>query len=166
MGVSSTVNIFVGYKIDADSLFDYEEFDIFSCQHFKENPTLGINNKFCPECGTKINHRTGSNREMKPEFDGVILSDMDSMHNGAWNTQIGKHKVELRELVNNYKKEDNIFVGVWLNRFNPRSDDSSVKKIESMATLPREDVLKNTLEMYGVPFNPDSFGIYLLTDWY
>lgn len=171
MGISSITNIAVGFKVPTEALFYFEENKRYSCKHYKEEPTLDNNYKFCPYCGCEIKVYSSKTKKLRPEMEEILDINNyeypeDAMHNGAWFTQIGDFKLELRELVDNYSGQSNIFVAFWLNGFDPRHDGDSVTFCGDPAVLPKKEIIMKTLDMHQIPYDPESYGIYMLTDWF
>lgn len=149
MGIDYSVKIIQGFLADKDKLFKEEKIASFQCSHEFDRSKC----KHCPECG----------RSSAVEYDTDFLCLVEGLDEDQFDFLLG-WGLELEDIVvvrMTERKRDTFFVGILSAGIDPRQD-LGLKKIDLVT---REEVLEkiNNLNV-KIPFNEETFGIYLLVD--
>lgn len=167
MSYSNYINVVSGFLVDESDLFDYKTFDIHSCTHIKEHPEFIDKIDYCPSCGRKISIRQGQHKTLKKKFNGILDYNIDAEHNGMWyHTMRNGNKIVLRHLVNSWDNSSVWFVGKEIFRMEGGvevADKGIFCRIDHNELL-SEISLATILESEGIPYDRNSFGLYLLED--
>lgn len=163
MGISINTSVFIGFQVDESDIFDIQKKQSWSCAHVKEDPMIMDEANYCSQCGTKFSIRTYSSREFKENLKKIFNKDPYDVE--FWSAEFGSHKIKLTQCMSNCGEQP-IIAGITLKSIEPKYESAMLFNCGNPDKLPSKDVLKDFLESNSIPFDEDSFGIYLINEVY
>ena len=163
MSTDDQYDVLIGFTVPEDKLYDRENGSRWSCEHAEEqlaansqDPSASPPPKHCSECGKEIEEDDESWLALKPEFADIF--DEDS-HDVIWEGDMAGIKIWLRQYFDVGDDETySYFVGVEVASFYHR-EDLGVRR-EDVPQIPSESEVADFLKASGIPFNPDSWGLW------
>lgn len=164
MGMSEEISLFVGFAVPDDKLYDISYKDNFSCDHLKLKPQKANGGEHCSDCGVKFKIWSSRIIDVKPAMHKFAGDGVDDLYNGKWTSTVAGRSIMLRRLVNNYYGGETIFVGEWF--VTDINSGESSHFIGEPGDMISETKLASALKKAGVPFDRNSFGIYMLKEMF
>jgi hypothetical protein len=156
MSTDYQYDVLIGFAVPEDKLYDRESGSRWSCEHAEEQHSQDPSAKHCSECGKKISEVEESWLALKPEFADIL--DEDS-HDVIWEGNMAEIKIWLTQYFEVGGDEAySYFVGVRVASFYHR-EDLGVQR-EDVPQIPSESEMAEFLKASGIPFDPESWGLW------
>ncbi|MDP6542822.1 MAG: hypothetical protein QGH60_02460 [Phycisphaerae bacterium] len=158
MSTDYQYDVLIGFTVLEDKLYDRENGSRWSCEHAEKQHSQDPSAKHCIECGKGISKVEESRLVLKPEFAAVIEDDW--FHNIGWVGDLAGVKIWLTQYyVDNGDEVCGVyFVGVEVASFYHR-EDLGVRQ-EGIPRIPSESEVAEFLNASGIPFDPESWGLW------
>ena len=159
MSVDFGYDVLIGFAIPEDMLFDQECGSRWSCEHAEAltaaaaAPTEAP--RHCPECGKKIKEIIESWPGLKPEI-AVLIEDVDEWYHVGWEGDLDGVGVQLMRY--SMDSGEAYFVGVEVASFYHREDLGAQRG--DVPQIPSKAKMAKFLKASGIPFDPDSWGLW------
>lgn len=164
MSVTEETSLFVGFVVPANKLYDISHENRFSCDHLKLKPKRADSGKHCSDCGVKFKTWTSRFIDVKPGMRKFAGGGPGDIYNGKWTSIVAGKSIMLRRLVNNCYGGENILVGEWF--VTDANSTESTRFVGKPGNMISETKLAAELNKAGMPFDRDSFGIYMLKEMF
>jgi hypothetical protein len=159
MSIDYSTSVFVGFKVKEEDIFDIRHTEKKSCSHITGEE---IDIKFCPICGIKVGASKYTETKFKLELQeimkGVEVYDVE-----LWSGKINQHKITLYHLCQNYGSAP-YMVGAILKHIDPKYSETDAYFCGKPDDILKETELVELLTTNDIPFEKDTFGIYLLNE--
>jgi len=149
--IDHQIRIIQGFRVPRNKLFKRIKRTIYLCKHVFDRKKM----KFCSECGQSSGgyERTEDKKLLNIDFDR--LQDNDYIIN---------EDLILTTPMTNCEENEDYIIGIGIFGDDPTSPENMIELIKQ---IPQEEVLKkiNNLDI-KIPYDKNSFGIYILFDIY
>jgi hypothetical protein len=163
MSTDYQYDVLIGFTVPVDKLYDREKGSRWSCEHAEKQlaaNSLDLPPKHCSECGERISKVEESQLILKPEFAAIIEDDW--YNNIGWEGDLAGVKIWLTQYYTDEGDEVRgaYFAGVEVASFYHR-EDLGVRR-EDVPQIPSESDVADFLKASGIPFDSESWGLWMI----
>jgi hypothetical protein len=158
MSTDYQYDVLIGFAVPEDKLYDRESGSRWSCEHAEEQHSQDPSAKHCSECGKKISEVEESQLVLKPEIAALLADDWCG--GVGWEKDLDGAGILLVQYDTGDGETASVacFAGVGIAMFYHR-EDLGIQR-EDVPLVPTEAEMAEFLNASGIPFDPESWGLW------